>query len=70
MASPSTSTTPAKREIMAVWRADRCLGEQSAQQYLRWIVRLRRYCAARGLDERTELTRDGVRRFLTWQVRP
>lgn len=69
MATPSTSITPAKREIMAVWRADRCLGKQSTQQYLQWIGRLRRYCADCGLDERTELTRDGVRRFLTWYAR-
>lgn len=63
------SCIPTKREILAVWRADRCLGERSAQVYLHWIGRLRRYCEELGLDERAELTRDGVQRFLSWYVR-
>lgn len=72
MATPSTSsssTIPAKREILAVWRADRCLGERSAQHYLSWIGRLRRYCSEFVLDERTELTRSGAQRLLTWYTR-
>lgn len=67
--TPSASTIPIEREILAVWRADRCLGDSSAHQYLQWIGRLRHYWAERGLDERTELTRDGAQRFLSWYRR-
>ncbi|WP_198139641.1 site-specific integrase [Ralstonia sp. A12] len=38
----------------------------SAQQYLQWIGRFRRYCRALGLEEGAELSRDGVKRFRTW----
>ncbi|WP_454693454.1 site-specific integrase [Achromobacter aegrifaciens] len=49
-----------------MWRADRCISASSAQQYLQWINRFRRYCHVLGLDEADELTRDGVKRFQTW----
>ena len=60
------SSMPTTQEIRRVWRADRCLTERSVEHYLQWVGRLRRYCAERGLDERTELTQDGARRFLAW----
>ncbi|MGH8857117.1 MAG: site-specific integrase [Polaromonas sp.] len=70
MASSSTNTRtphpPEAQEIRHIWRADRCLTEGSAQQYLQWIGRLRRYCAKQGLDERTELTSAGADRLLAW----
>jgi integrase/recombinase XerD len=58
--------TPSTRDILRVWRADRCVSASSAQQYLYWIGRFRRYCNALGLDEADELTRDGLGRFLFW----
>lgn len=61
--------TPSVRNILRVWRSDRCVRASSAQQYLQWIGRFRRYCRARGLDEGAELTRDGVKRFQAWYAR-
>lgn len=58
--------TPTTQDILHVWRADRCVRASSAQQYLQWISRFRRYCYALGLDEAGELTREGVKRFQTW----
>lgn len=58
--------TPTTRDIRRVWRADRSVRASTAQQYLQWIGRFRRYCNALGLDEVDELTRDGVGRFLFW----
>jgi len=49
-----------------VWRGDRCISASSAQQYLQWIGRFRRYCCVLGLDEAAELTRDGAKRFKAW----
>ena len=50
---------------MRVWRADRSISANSAQQYLQWIGRFRRYCRERGLVEVDELTRDGTDRKST-----
>ncbi len=61
--------TPSVQDILRVWRADRCLRASSAQRYLQWIGRFRRYCRALGLDEGAELTYDGVRRFQAWYTR-
>jgi integrase/recombinase XerD len=58
--------TPTTQDILRVWRADRCVSASSAQQYLQWISRFRRYCHVLGLDEAGELTRDGVKRFQAW----
>lgn len=74
MVTPSSRTqqsepTPSVRDILRVWRGDRCVCESSAQQYLQWIGRFRRYCRALGLDEAAELTRDGVKRFQAWYGR-
>lgn len=49
-----------------MWRADHCVGANSAQQYLCWISRFRRYCNALDLVEADELTHEGVRRFQAW----
>ncbi len=46
---------PRAQDILRVWRGDRYLSASSAQQYLQWIGRFRRYCRALGLDEGTEL---------------
>ena len=74
MVTPSRETrqserAPSAQDILHVWRGDRCLSASSAQQYLQWIGRFRRYCRALGLDEGAELTRDGVKRFQAWHTR-
>lgn len=61
--------SPNARDILRVWRDDRCVSASSAQQYLQWIGRFRRYCHALGLDEGAELSRDGVKRFQDWYTR-
>lgn len=61
--------TPSAQDILRVWRGDACVRASSAQQYLQWINRFRRYCRALGLDEGAELTRDGVKRFQVWYAR-
>jgi integrase/recombinase XerD len=58
--------TPTAQDILRVWRGDRCVSSSSAQQYLHWIGRFRRYCLELGLDEAAELTRDGAKRFKAW----
>jgi integrase/recombinase XerD len=58
--------SPTTQDILRMWRADRCVSASSAQQYLQWIRRFRRYCHVLGLDEASELTRDGAKRFQTW----
>ena len=74
MATPSSKTqqpdhTPSAQDILRVWRGDRCVSASSAQQYLQWIGRFRRYCLELGLGEAAELTRDGVKRFQAWYAR-
>ena len=61
--------TPGVQDIRRVWRDDRCVSASSAQQYLQWIGRFRRYCRAIGVDEAAELTRDGAKRFQAWYAR-
>src|SRR6266446_1842421 len=65
---PATGT-PTAEDMLRVWRADRCLQDSSAGLYLQWIRRFRAYCTQRKLDERTELTVDGARRFIAWYAR-
>jgi len=62
-------TVPTTADMLRVWRADRCLQDSSAGAYLLWMTRFRAYCAQRKLDERIELTEDGVRRFTAWYAR-
>jgi integrase/recombinase XerD len=74
MVTPTSKTqqfehTPSAQDILRVWRDDRCVGANSAQQYLQWIGRFRRYCRAIGVDEAAELTRDGAKRFQAWYAR-
>lgn len=64
-----SESTPSVRDILHVWRGDRCVSQSSARQYLQWIGRFRRYCHALGLDEAAELTRGGVKRFQAWYGR-
>ncbi|MGE8451590.1 MAG: tyrosine-type recombinase/integrase [Pseudomonadales bacterium] len=57
------------QDILRVWHGDRCIRASTAQQYLQWIGRFRRYCRARGLEEGAELSRAGVKRFRAWYTR-
>jgi site-specific recombinase XerD len=61
--------TPTIDDILRVWRADRSLQESSVGLYLQWIRRFRAYCLQLNLEERRELTFDGVRRFAAWYAR-
>ena len=74
MVTQSTKTlppeyAPSAQDILRVRHGDHCLGASSAQQYLNWIARFRRYCHKQGLVEAAELTRDGVKRFQSWCAR-
>ena len=60
---------PTAQVILRTWRGDGILGAASAQLYLEWIARFRRYCSALGLIEVDELTFDGARRFRAWYAR-
>lgn len=62
---PATSV-PTTADMRRVWRGDRCLKDSSASLYLQWVKRFRAYCAQRELDERSQLTLDGTRRFIAW----
>ncbi|MDM0117508.1 tyrosine-type recombinase/integrase [Variovorax sp. J22R133] len=62
-------SVPTTTDMRRVWRADRCVHDSSAVEYLHWIRRFRAYCAERGLDERSELTLSGARRFIAWYGR-
>ena len=71
MATPSCKKqrpvcTPRTQDILRVWHDDRCVRASTAQQYLQWIGRFKKYCRALGLDEPAELTHDGARRFQAW----
>lgn len=71
MATPNRNaslpaSTPSIDEILRVWRADRSICMASAQLYLQWITRFRRYWHDQGLVEANELTYSGAERFLAW----
>lgn len=57
---------PTIEDMLSVWRADRCVQDHSAAQYLQWVRRFRKYCEQHKLDERAELTLEGARRFIVW----
>jgi integrase/recombinase XerD len=62
---PATAI-PTVDSMLGVWRADRCVQDASARQYLRWIKWFRFYVDRFGLEERAELTREGAARFAAW----
>ena len=67
--STQAKPAPTMAQIVGVWRADRCLSASTRRVYLSWIARFRLYCGERGLDESTELTLKGARRFIAWYAR-
>lgn len=66
--TPATAA-PTTADMLRVWRADRCVHDGSAGLYLQWVRRFRAYCARQGLDERSELTLGGARRFIASYAR-
>lgn len=66
---PLPECPPTVRAIVRAWREDGSIRESSAQQYLAWIARLRRYCGQLGLAEVDELTLEGTKRFKSWYAR-
>jgi integrase/recombinase XerD len=60
---------PTAQIVLRTWRGDRSIGDSSAQEYLQWISRFRRYCREHGLVEVDELTRTGAKRFQAWYAR-
>ena len=67
--SPHVEHLPSAQVMLRTWRADRSISEASAQHYLLWIARLRRYCTSLGLVEAQELTHEGAVRFRSWYAR-
>jgi site-specific recombinase XerD len=67
--TPRVDHPPTVQTILRGWRADRSISEASAQQYLRWIARFRRYCGEGGLVEVDELTHEGAKKFKAWYAR-
>lgn len=65
-ASVPETAIPTITDLLRVWRADRCVQDNSAGVYLQWIRRFRGYCAQHQLDERAELTLEKARRFIDW----
>ncbi len=60
---------PTSADMRRIWKDDRCVQDSSAHLYELWIRRFRTYCVEGSIDERTELTREGVRRFIEWYAR-
>jgi len=65
---PATAI-PTVDSMLGVWRADRCIQDAKARQYVRWIQWFRFYLDCVGLVERTELTRKGTAHFAAWYGR-
>jgi integrase/recombinase XerD len=67
--TPQAKRPPTTRVILRTWRGDRSISAGSAQLYLEWIARFRRYCSELGLVEVDELTYRGARGFRAWYAR-
>jgi integrase/recombinase XerD len=62
----SATAVPTTEDMFRIWRADRCVQDASARNYIRWIKWFRFYADQHGLEERSELTLEGARRFALW----
>jgi len=60
---------PTVDDMFSVRRADRCVQDASAHNYIRWIKGFRFYVDCLGLEERAELTQEGACRFAEWYGR-
>lgn len=67
--TPQAKQSPTAQVILRTWRSDRSISAGSAQLYLEWIARSRRYCSELGLAEVDELTYRGAKRFRAWYAR-
>jgi integrase/recombinase XerD len=65
---PATAI-PTVDDMLRGWRADRCIQDASARNYIRWIKWFRFYVDCLGLEERAELTQEGACRFAKWYSR-
>lgn len=57
------------KEVMRVWRKNRCISKVVIVQYRQWIPRFIGYCDRKGLNWEAELTLAGVSRFVKWYTR-
>lgn len=62
----SQSILSDQREVVQLWRENRCLGKRSITIYLRWVRRYMTYCREQGLSEVSQLTLSGIGQFSTW----
>jgi integrase/recombinase XerD len=53
-------------EVIQVWRKNRTPGPMTIPRYVSWLRRFALYCQSCDLDQRTELTQLGARRFAHW----
>lgn len=67
--TPQAKRAPTAEVILRTWRGDHSISVGSAQLYLEWIARFRRYCSGLGLVEAAELTYSGAMRFRAWYAR-
>jgi integrase/recombinase XerD len=51
------------KEVINVWRKNRCISKAVIALYRQWVPRFIDYCNSEGLNWRTELTSTGVARF-------
>ena len=54
------------REVVRLWRENRCLRESSITQYLHWVRRFKAYCREQALAEESQLTLSGAYAFAKW----
>jgi integrase/recombinase XerD len=62
----AAAAAPTTEDMLRIWRADRCVQDNSAAKYLQWVKLFRAYCARHDLDECAELTLEGAHRFIAW----
>jgi len=57
------------KEVMKVWRKNRCISKPAMAIYRQWIPRFMDYCHREELNWEVELTLAGVTRFAKWYAR-
>jgi integrase len=57
------------KEVMKVWRKNRCISNPAIAVYRQWIPRITDFCDEEGLNWKAELTLAGVTRFVKWYAR-
>ena len=54
------------REVVRLWRENRCLRENSIARYLQWVRCFKAYCREQALAEESQLTLSGAHVFAKW----